>query len=273
MNPEIIIAEDPAQLVEMLAARLVITARRCIDERGSFSLALSGGSTPKALYQKLASPAWKSQIDWSKCDIVFGDDRAVAGDDALSNYRMARETLLDFVDARIYRIATENDDLERAAADYETVLRGLGGRLDVVLLGSGRRWTYGVFVSRFAAIGCRRQMGDGDAGCLFGAARAARDFDFRLHQCGASRLVFGDGRGQSGARLRRFARLKERGEIASAGRGFEERRVGVVDGRGGGARSGLACPAHSCAGMQKGQGEFRSGPFLYTNLRHNIRRN
>ena len=137
MNPEIIIAEDGAQLVEMLAARLVMTARQCIDERGSFSLALSGGSTPKALYQKLASPAWKSQIDWSKCDIVFGDDRAVSADDELSNYRMARETLLDFVGARVHRIATESNDLEKAAADYETVLRGLGGRLDVVLLGLG----------------------------------------------------------------------------------------------------------------------------------------
>ncbi len=137
MNSEIIIAEDSAQLVEMLAARLVMTARQCIDERGSFSLALSGGSTPKALYQKLASPQWKSQIDWANCDIVFGDDRAVAADDALSNYRMARETLLDFVPARIYRIATESDDLEKAAADYDKVLRGLGGRLDVVLLGLG----------------------------------------------------------------------------------------------------------------------------------------
>ncbi len=137
MNSEIIIAEDGAQLVEMLAARLVMTARQCIDERGSFSLALSGGSTPKALYQKLASPEWKDQIAWEKCDIVFGDDRAVAPDDVLSNYRMARETLLDFVPARVHRIETERDNLEQAASDYENVLRGLGGRLDVVLLGLG----------------------------------------------------------------------------------------------------------------------------------------
>ena len=138
MNPEIIVAEDSAQLVEMLAARLVLTARQAIEARGSFSLALSGGSTPKALYQKLASPAYKDQIEWSKCDIVFGDDRAVAPDDALSNYRMARETLLDHVPARVHRIETERPDLESAAADYETVVRGLaGGRLDVVLLGLG----------------------------------------------------------------------------------------------------------------------------------------
>ena len=137
MKPEIIIAEDGAQLVEMLAARLVMTARRCIDARGSFSLALSGGSTPKALYQKLASSPWRDQIEWERCDIVFGDDRAVAPTDALSNYRMAKETLLDYVPARVHRIETERDDLESAAADYETILRGLGGRLDVVLLGLG----------------------------------------------------------------------------------------------------------------------------------------
>ena len=122
----------------MLAARLVLTARQSIEARGSFSLALSGGSTPKALYQKLASPAYRDQIEWPKCDIVFGDDRAVAPDDALSNYRMARETLLDFVPARGHRIETECADLESAAADYEAVVRGLaGGRLDVVLLGLG----------------------------------------------------------------------------------------------------------------------------------------
>ena len=137
MTPELLVAPDASALIEMLAARLVLTARQAIDERGAFSLALSGGSTPKALYQELASPAWKSQIDWSRCDIVFGDDRAVAPDDALSNFRMARETLLDFVDARVHRIATEAADLDKSAADYETVLRGLGGRLDVVLLGLG----------------------------------------------------------------------------------------------------------------------------------------
>ena len=137
MKPEILVAPDAAQLVAMLAARLVLTARQAVDARGTFSLALSGGSTPKALYQALASPAWKDQIDWSKCDIVFGDDRAVAPDDALSNYQMAKETLLDWVDARVHRIETERPDLEGAASDYEQTLRDLGTRLDIVLLGLG----------------------------------------------------------------------------------------------------------------------------------------
>ena len=137
MTPELLVAPDASALIEMLAARLVLTARQAIEARGSFSLALSGGSTPRALYQKLASPEWKDQIQWNKCDIVWGDDRAVAPDDALSNYRMAKEALLDHVDARVHPIQTDAADLDEAASDYEAVLRGLGGRLDVVLLGLG----------------------------------------------------------------------------------------------------------------------------------------
>ena len=136
MTPELLVAPDAPSLIEMLAARLALTARQAIDERGSFSLALSGGSTPKALYQELATAKWRDQIDWSRCDIVFGDDRAVAPDDALSNYRMAREALLDHIDARVHRIQTEAPDLEKAASDYEQTLRELG-RLDIVLLGLG----------------------------------------------------------------------------------------------------------------------------------------
>ena len=136
MTPELLVAPDASSLIEMLAARLALTARAAIEERGAFSLALSGGSTPKALYQRLASPDWKDQIDWSKCDIVFGDDRAVAPNDELSNFRMAREALLDHIGARVHRIQTEADDLDKSAADYDAVLRELG-RLDIVLLGLG----------------------------------------------------------------------------------------------------------------------------------------
>ena len=137
MTPELLVAPDASALIEMLAARLALTARQAISERGSFSFALSGGSTPKSLYQTLATPIWKEQIDWSKCDIIFGDDRAVAPDDELSNYRMAKESLLDHIDARVHRIETESDDLEQAAKNYEQTLRALGSRLDVVLLGLG----------------------------------------------------------------------------------------------------------------------------------------
>lgn len=126
-----------AQPVEALAAQWERLARESIAARGRFSLALSGGSTPKALYQRLASPAWIGRFEWDKCDFFFGDERAVAPDDALSNFRMASEALLQHVPARVYRMEGERTDLESAARDYEARLRDLGAPLDVVLLGLG----------------------------------------------------------------------------------------------------------------------------------------
>src|SRR5215469_2986185 len=61
---------------------------------GSFTVALSGGSTPRELHTLLASPPYRDQIDWSKVQFYWGDERFVPPDDAESNYRMARETLL-----------------------------------------------------------------------------------------------------------------------------------------------------------------------------------
>ncbi|RYG65404.1 6-phosphogluconolactonase [bacterium] len=123
--------------VEKLATRLKEVAGEAIAARGRFSFALSGGSTPKALYELLASPQWVGDFDWTKIDILFGDERAVAPDDALSNFKMANEALLSHVPARVFRMEGEREDLEQAAADYETQVRSLGGPVDVVLLGLG----------------------------------------------------------------------------------------------------------------------------------------
>lgn len=123
--------------VERVATRLQSVAQAAIDERGRFSLALSGGSTPKALYELLASPEWKDRFQWDKIDIFFGDERAVAPDDALSNFKMANEALLKHVPARVFRMEGEREDLESAAKEYEAQVRSLGGPIDVVLLGLG----------------------------------------------------------------------------------------------------------------------------------------
>ena len=137
MQPQLVIQPDAATLIAVLAARLVDVARDAIAARGRFSLALSGGSTPKALYQLLASPEWKPRFDWDKIDLFFGDERAVAPDDALSNFKMASEALLNHVPARVFRMEAENPDLEAAARDYEAKIRSLGNPIDVVLLGLG----------------------------------------------------------------------------------------------------------------------------------------
>jgi 6-phosphogluconolactonase len=133
-NPILDVSASP---VENLALRLETVVREAIAARGRFSLALSGGSTPKALYQLLASDEWKGRFEWPQIDLFFGDERAVAPDDALSNFKMASEALLNHVPARFFRMEAERSDLEAAARDYEAKIRALGGPLDVVLLGLG----------------------------------------------------------------------------------------------------------------------------------------
>jgi 6-phosphogluconolactonase len=123
--------------VESLAEQLEVAAKEAIGTRGRFSFALSGGSTPKALYQLLASPGRKERFDWEKIDILFGDERAVAPDDALSNFKMANEALLQHVPSRVFRMEGEREHLEAAASEYEAQIRGLSAPIDVVLLGLG----------------------------------------------------------------------------------------------------------------------------------------
>lgn len=115
-----------------------------------FSLALAGGSTPKALYQRLAASSKKSGIDWNRVLFLWGDERNVPADHADSNYRMVCESLLDKLeidDQAVVRIPTEGGDEEQvsqAALQYENELKrrlplnsaGLGV-IDCVLLGMG----------------------------------------------------------------------------------------------------------------------------------------
>lgn len=139
MNTSIIVREDSAQIVELAAQKLVKVAGESIAARGVFTLALAGGSTPRALYSRLASEEYRTQIDWQKTQLFFGDERAVSPADELSNFRMARETLLGQVPlpaSNIHRMEAERADLESAANDYHLQLQKYSP-LDVVLLGMG----------------------------------------------------------------------------------------------------------------------------------------
>jgi 6-phosphogluconolactonase len=125
-------------LADAVARHIVRCGRKAILVGGRFTLALSGGSTPRAVYGRLASDDLASRIDWVKVHILWGDERCVPPDDPQSNYRMAKETLLDRVPIppdHIHRIHGE-DDPEKAAAEYERELRSEGS-LDLVLLGLG----------------------------------------------------------------------------------------------------------------------------------------
>jgi 6-phosphogluconolactonase len=116
---------DPDALAEAVARHIVQRARTAISASGWFMLALSGGSTPRAAYLRLATGDLARKLDWQRTHVLWSDERCVPPDDPRSNYRMARETLLDRVPIpprQIHRIRGE-DDPEKAADDYERELR------------------------------------------------------------------------------------------------------------------------------------------------------
>ena len=141
-EPRITVLPDPAAVARAAAEHVVSSARQAIERQGSFTLALSGGSTPKALYQLLAAEPLASQIHWPTVEVYFGDERAVPPGHAESNYRMAEEALLEHVpipEKNIRRMRGEIDP-EAAAVEYGRMLKerfGEEGGLDLVLLGMG----------------------------------------------------------------------------------------------------------------------------------------
>ncbi len=138
-----VFADHPA-FVDGSADFIAGAAASAIAARGRFTMALSGGGTPKPIYARLASADFQARIDWSKVHIFFGDERCVPPDDTRSNYRMAREVLLDHVALpveNIHRFRGE-DDPAREALRYAQVLAGLYRTtafpaFDLILLGMG----------------------------------------------------------------------------------------------------------------------------------------
>ncbi|GAC1645795.1 MAG: 6-phosphogluconolactonase [Herpetosiphon sp.] len=141
MNGQLEVVADAGTLAHRAAEFI---AQRAAHANERFTLVLSGGSTPRAVYQLLAQAPFMNEIPWGKLQLFWGDERCVPPDDADSNYRMAREALLDHVPltpAQIHRMAGERPPSEAAAA-YEQDLRLLFGgdllpRFDLVLLGLG----------------------------------------------------------------------------------------------------------------------------------------
>ncbi len=124
---KICIAENPESLAHQAADIFVDIANSTIrNSKGHFSVALSGGSTPKALYSLLASDEYSSKVDWSKVRFFFGDERNVPDDDARSNYRMARETLfepLQINESNVSTWITELGPPDEVAEMYELAIR------------------------------------------------------------------------------------------------------------------------------------------------------
>jgi 6-phosphogluconolactonase len=118
-------------------------AEEAIDAHGRFSVALAGGNTPRHMYEILAGPPFRDQIRWQAIHVFWGDERCVPADDPRSNFRMARENLLDRVALPSENIHPIHGDLppKDAAKNYELELRAFfSGQIptfDLILLGLG----------------------------------------------------------------------------------------------------------------------------------------
>jgi 6-phosphogluconolactonase len=135
-------------IAKRAADEFVRAATSAVSQQGVFRIALSGGSTPKALYSLLANDAAiRSQVPWDKVCFYFGDERNVGPDHPDSNFRMATEAMLSKVPVKaeqIFRIKGEYKETERAAQEYEQALRSsfkIGEdqfpRFDLILMGMG----------------------------------------------------------------------------------------------------------------------------------------
>jgi len=132
--------ESPAELTPAAADEIVTAAQQAVAERGRFTWALSGGSTPRGLYRLLASDAWRDRLPWHAIHFFWSDERHVPPDHPESNYRMAREAMLDAVPVppeNVHRIRAEEPDAHRAAAEYEATLEDWPS-FDLSLLGLGK---------------------------------------------------------------------------------------------------------------------------------------
>ena len=145
---ELKIFDDVSALMRGVADEIVALAASASAERGRFTWALSGGSTPRDLYRLLASDGYRDRMPWNAIHFFWGDERHVPPDHPDSNFHMTREAMLDAVPVppgNVHRVPAEEPDASRAAAEYESTLRSFFGlaqgewpRFDLILLGLGK---------------------------------------------------------------------------------------------------------------------------------------
>ena len=145
--PPIVEVADGAEALACLAARFIAACISSVSKR--FGLCLSGGSTPKRVYELLGAKDLGASLDWQKVHLFWGDERFVPADHRDSNFRMAREALIDHVPvpaAQVHPVPTNSASPDEAAASYEATLQGFYGSkaldperplFDVTLLGLG----------------------------------------------------------------------------------------------------------------------------------------
>lgn len=145
--PDIRIADSIHDWAHKAAAFIASISDQAIRSKGRFIMALSGGSTPKTLYQVLASPEWRARFNWTKIYFLFGDERCVPPDHPDSNFNMANSSLfhpLSIQPDHVFRMRGEGEDPSAVAGEYEQTIRQLTKaqpqampRIDLILLGLG----------------------------------------------------------------------------------------------------------------------------------------
>src|SRR5579863_112023 len=117
---------DPAEVARGATRLFIDYAWQSIAKDGRFMVALSGGNTPRQMFQLLASDEFRGQVDWAKVHVFWSDERAVSPSNAESNYGMARRALLlrvSIPEGNVHRMEAEKPSIGRAAHEYEEVLR------------------------------------------------------------------------------------------------------------------------------------------------------
>jgi 6-phosphogluconolactonase len=140
---KVLVAPGTQALDEANAEMIVQAAADAIAARGRFTIALSGGSTPKPLYALMASDPWRNRIDWSKTHFFWGDERWVPSTSTQSNYKLANDAWLAKIPVpqeNLHRMQTDRGEPEEAAEEYENHIRNFFGKdpqFDFNLLGIG----------------------------------------------------------------------------------------------------------------------------------------
>jgi 6-phosphogluconolactonase len=145
---EFVVLPDADAVATTTADRLIAIGHEAIERQGRFFFALTGGSTPLTVCPLLVVPPRVNQLDWSKVEFFFGDERAVPARHPESNYNTARLALLDFLPGvlpgQVHRMIGEAADLDAAARAYEALIGRTIGRIapqppafDLVWLGMG----------------------------------------------------------------------------------------------------------------------------------------
>lgn len=137
----IAICENQESMIHFCVEQFIDASERAIEHWGNFSVALSGGSTPKRIFQALTSPKNRNRVQWDKLLLFWGDERAVPADHPDSNYRMAIEAGFGSVPIaakNIFRMVAENT-IDENARRYEQLIKDNvpNGSFDLVMLGMG----------------------------------------------------------------------------------------------------------------------------------------